>query len=167
MEINSSRFGAVEINERSIIVFPDCLPGFDNLHQYAIIRCDQTEPIQWLQSVDDADISIPVINPFLIKSDYEIEVNDDELDHIKTHSEENMIVLCIMVLPDDLSKMTINLMAPLLINVDEMLGIQIMMDYKPLPLRFEAFDALMEYYNNRDENAEGRNGDAGADTESK
>ncbi len=163
MEINSSRFGTVEIDEQSIIGFPDGLPGFEGMTKYAIIRCDQTEPIQWLQSVDDADISIPIINPFIIKPDYEIEVNDDELDHIKTHSEEDMIVLNVMVLPDDLSQMTINLMAPLLINVNEMLGMQVMMDYKPLPIRYAAFDSLMEYYKNNEEEVDGH---AGADAKS-
>lgn len=146
MEIISSRFGTVDINETSIITFPGGLPGFDDLIKFAIIRCDQTEPIQWLQSVEDADVSLPIINPFIIKQDYEIEVNDDELDMIKTHSEEDMIVLNIMVLPEDLDKMTVNLMAPVLINVKEMLGTQVMMDYKPLPIRYPAFDALMKYY---------------------
>jgi hypothetical protein len=45
-----------------------------------------------------------------------------------------------------------------------MLGIQIMMDYKPLPIRYDAFDALMKYYQ---EDAKEVEPDAGADTESK
>jgi len=164
VEINSARFGTVEINENSIITFPDKLPGFNDLSRFAIIKCEQTEPIQWLQSVEDEDISIPIINPFIIKPDYEIEVNDDELDMIKSRNEEEMIVLNIMVLPEDLTKMTVNLMAPLLINVTEMLGTQIMMDYKPLPIRFAAFDSLMEYYKNDAEEVEP---DAGTDAKSK
>ncbi len=148
MEIISSRFGTVNINEKSIITFPGGLPGFANLTKFTIIRCDQTEPIQWLQSIEDVDVSVPIINPFIIKPEYEIEVNDDELEIIKTHSEEDMIVLNIMVLPEELSKMTVNLMAPVLINVKEMLGTQVMMDYKPLPIRYPAFDSLMKYYRN-------------------
>ncbi|HBU12473.1 MAG TPA: flagellar assembly protein FliW [Clostridiales bacterium] len=164
MDINSARFGSVQINEQSVISFPDGLPGFGKLTRFAIIKCEQTEPIQWLQSIEDMDISIPIINPFLIKPDYEIEVNDDELDSIKTHSEENMIVLNIMVIPDDLQKMTVNLMAPLLINVGEMLGTQIMMDYKPLPLRYPAFDALMRFYKKETEEV---GADVGADAQNK
>lgn len=164
MEINSARFGNVEINESSIITFPDKLPGFNDLSKFAIIKCEQTEPIQWLQSMEDMDISIPIINPFVIKSDYEIEVNDDELDLIKSRNEEEMIVLNIMVLPEDLTNMTVNLMAPLLINVNEMLGTQIMMDYKPLPIRYPAFDALMKYYQNQTEEV---GTDAGTDKEGK
>ncbi len=164
MEVASSRFGSIDINEQSIISFPGGLPGFANLNQFTIIRCDQTDPIQWLQSVEDANISLPIINPFVIKPEYEIEVNDDELEIIKTHSEEDMIVLNIMVLPEDLSKMTVNLMAPLLVNVKDMLGTQVMMDYKPLPIKYPAFDALMKYYKSigKEDGA-----DAGFDAEGK
>lgn len=162
MEINSVRFGPVEINEQSIITFPDSLPGFKDLTRFAIIRCEQTEPIQWLQSIDDEDIAIPIINPFIIKPDYEIEVNDDELDIIKTHKEEDLIVLNVMVLPEDLQKMTVNLMAPILVNIKEMIGTQVMMDNKPLSIRHPVFESLMEYY----KNAEEVDADAGTDAKS-
>lgn len=146
MKIESARFGTIEINDQSIISFAGGLPGLEGLDQYAIVRCDQTEPIQWLQSVDDQDISIPIINPFLLMPEYEIEVDDSELELIGTHKEEDLVVLSILVIPDDLTKMTINLMAPLLINIREMLGAQVMMDYKTLPISEPVFDALMEYY---------------------
>jgi flagellar assembly factor FliW len=157
----------VDINEKSVITFPSGLPGFADLATFAIVKCEQTEPIQWLQSMEDMDISIPIINPFLIKKDYEIEVSDDELDIIESQSEEEMIVLNIMVLPEDLSKMTVNLMAPILINANEMLGVQIMMDYKPLPLRYAAFDSLMKYYNNTNVASKEVEQDASADAEGK
>ncbi|MBC5646766.1 flagellar assembly protein FliW [Christensenella tenuis] len=146
MKIESTRFGEIEINENSIIRFVGGLPGFEELDRYAIIRCDQTEPIQWLQSLDDKDIAIPIVNPFILKPDYEIEVDDDDLDLIETHKEEDLVVLSIMVIPEDITKMTANLMAPLLINIKEMVGAQMMMDYKTLPIRFPAFEALQKYY---------------------
>jgi hypothetical protein len=62
--------------------------------------------------------------------------------------------------------MTVNLMAPILINVKEMLGVQIMMDYKPLPLRYPAFEALMKYYNENIGPKEVEQ-DAGVDAKSK
>lgn len=167
MKMYSTRFGDIEIDDNSIITFPYGLPGFSELIRFTIISCDQTEPIRWLQSIEDADVSIPIINPFIIKPDYEIEVNDDELDVIKTHSEEDMIVLNIMVLPEELSKMTVNLMAPLLINVKDMLGTQTMMDYKPIPIKYPAYDALMEYYKGIITDTEEVGLDAGSDAEGK
>lgn len=146
MQINSLRFGEISISDDSIINFPGGLPGLDELERYAIVRCEPTEPIQWLQSIDDTDISIPIINPFLIKEDYEIEVDDSELDFIGTHEESDLLVVNIMVVPDELDKMTVNLLAPLLINLKEMTGAQVMMDHKEYEISYPAFDAIVKYY---------------------
>ena len=162
MKIVSTRFGEIEINDNSIIRFIGGLPGVEELDRYAIIRCDQTEPIHWLQSLDDPDIAIPIVNPFILKPDYEIEVDDGDLDLIGTHKEEDLVVLSIMVIPEDISKMTANLMAPLLINIKKMVGAQMMMDYKTLPIRFPAFEALVKYYHQK----EGVEADAGIDAKS-
>ncbi len=146
MKIQSTRFGEIDINQQSVITFPGGLPGLEALIKYAIIRCNQTDPIQWLQSLDDPDVSIPIVNPFVLKPDYELIVEDDELDLIQTHEEEDLVVLNIMVLPEDLTKMTMNLMAPLLINMSKMIGAQIMMDHKTLPVKYPAYEALLDYY---------------------
>lgn len=146
MELRSARFGDITINDNSIIQFPGGLPGLEELEQYAIIRCEPTEPIQWLQSIEDTDISIPIINPFVIKKDYEIEVDDSELDYIGTRDEDNLLVMNVMVIPDELEKMTVNLLAPLLINLKNMTGAQVMMDHKEYDISYPAFEALVQFY---------------------
>lgn len=146
MKLTSLRFGEIEIKDDSVIRFPGGLPGLEHLEKYAIIRCEPTEPIQWLQSIDDGDISIPIINPFIIKEDYAIEVDDSELDFIGTRDEEDLIVLTVMVVPDKLEDMTVNLMAPLLINMRNMVGAQVMMDHKEYEISHPAFEALVKYY---------------------
>ena len=159
MQIISDKFGVVKIDDNSIIDFPGGIPGFTNLTKFAIVKCLQTDPVQWFQSVEDGHVTLPVINPFLIKPDYNIEINDDDLDLIQTHNEEDLIVLNVMVLPEDLKNMTINLMAPILVNIKDMIGCQIMMDHREVPLRYPAYQALMEYYTNDD--AEGVGDSAG------
>ncbi len=151
MQILSDRFGPVEIDSESVIDFPEGIPGFDHLSKFAVVKCMQTEPIQWLQSVEDGHVTLPVINPFLIRPDYNIEISDEELDIIGTRSEEDLIVLSVMVLPEDLHDMTVNLMAPIVINIRDMNGCQVMMDNRDVPLRLPAFEPLMEYYKNAEE----------------
>jgi Uncharacterized protein conserved in bacteria len=162
VQIISDKFGMVKIDDNSIIDFPGGIPGFSNLTKFAIVKCLQTEPIQWFQSVEDGHITLPVINPFLIKPDYNIEINDDDLELLQTHNEEDLIVLNVMVLPNDLKEMTINLMAPILINIKKMVGCQVLMDHREVPLRFNAYVPLMEYYKN---NKEGVDDNAGTDQE--
>lgn len=151
MNLNSTRFGEIEINDASIITFPGGLPGLEGLERYAIIRCDQTEPIQWLQSVEEMDLALPIINPFIVNPSYEVEVDDSELEFIKSDKEEDLIVMNIMVLPDQLSDMTVNLMAPILINMKDMIGTQVMMDYKSFSIAYPAFEALVKYYEQENE----------------
>lgn len=163
MNLNSTRFGEIEINDASIITFPGGLPGLEGLEKYAIIRCEQTEPIQWLQSVEEMDLALPIINPFIVNPSYEVEVDDSELEFIKSDQEEDLIVMNIMVLPEQLSDMTVNLMAPILINTKDMLGTQVMMDYKSFSIAYPAFEALVKYYEQENEEA----ADAGAVEKSK
>jgi flagellar assembly factor FliW len=151
MRIFSDRFGPVDIDDESIIAFPDGIPGFDHLRKFAVVKCMQTEPIQWFQSVEDGHVTLPVINPFLIKPDYSIEIADEDLDIIRTRNEEDLIVLSVMVLPEDLHQMTVNLMAPIVINIKGMIGCQMMMDHGDVPLSLPAFELLMEYYKNAEE----------------
>ena len=146
MIVKSSRFGEVEIDDKSVIAFPNGIPGFEDQHRFVMMRCQQTEPIQWMQSVDNEYIVVPVINPFLLREEYHIEVNDEELAVIETTEEEDIVVLCIMVLPENLQDMTMNLMAPIIINIKKMLGRQVVMDRGEMPLTFPAYEALMAYY---------------------
>lgn len=151
MQILSDRFGPVEIDDGSVIDFPEGIPGFNHLRKFAVVKCMQTEPIQWFQSVEDGHVALPVINPFLIKPDYSIEIADEDLEVISIRSEEDLIVFSVMVLPEDLHDMTVNLMAPILINIRDMIGCQVMMDGRDIPLRLPAFEMLMECYRNAKE----------------
>jgi len=155
MQILSDRFGPVDIDDNSIIRFPDGIPGFEKLRTFAVVKCMQTEPIQWLQSVEDGHVTLPVINPFLIKPDYGIEIADEDLESIRTHEEEDLLVLSVMVLPENLEDMSVNLMAPLVINIRDMIGCQVIMDYRDVPLHLPAFELLMDYYKNNAEEVEG------------
>lgn len=162
MYIETYRFGRTEIAPDSIITFADGILGFESLKRYAIILSDVCEPIQWLQSVDDPMVSLPIINPFLIVPEYELDVDDSELTSIGQPTVEDILVVNIMVLPEDIKKTTVNLSAPILINVRTRQGRQIVMDnMQDNAIRFPAFDALAAYYQEQDRKEQESN--AGAD----
>jgi flagellar assembly factor FliW len=144
--VESARFGKVEVEDNSVITFPRGVLGFEDKRRFVMMRCEQTEPIQWLQCVEDPHVSMPVINPFLLQEDYHIEVDSAELEVIETCDEEDIVVACIMVLPEELQNMTVNLMAPVLINIKKMLGSQVLMDHADMPIQFPAYEYLLAYY---------------------
>jgi len=147
MLIESARFGKLDIAEDSIISFPEGILGFEEHRRFAILSCEQTDPVQWLHSIDDPGISLPIINPFLLKSDYNIEVDDSELKPLKTSVEEDIIVYCVTVLPNELKDVTINFAAPILINYKRNVGKQVVMGVVDDKLiRYPAFELLQKYF---------------------
>jgi len=164
MNIETYRFGRVSIDPNHIITFSEGILGFEDLKRYAIILCESTEPIQWLQAVDDPEVSLPIINPFLIKYDYELDVDDEELHSIGMPTIEDILIVNVVVLPEDIRKATINLSAPILINIKTKQGRQIVMEYSSKDaLRYPAFEALAVYYANKEAQAGKEQDDAGTD----
>ncbi|MDO5111895.1 MAG: flagellar assembly protein FliW [Clostridia bacterium] len=147
MMIETGRFGRTEIDPESILTFTEGLLGFEELHRFAIILSNNTEPIQWLQAVDDPMVSLPIINPFLIKPDYELDVDDAELGSIGNPASEDVLVVSVTVIPEDIRQMTVNLSAPILINLKNRRARQIIMEYnQPNSIRYPAFAGLVSYY---------------------
>ena len=162
MNIETHRFGRISINPDHIITFGEGILGFEDLKRYAIVLCDATEPIQWLQAVDSPVVSLPIINPFLIKPDYELDVDDSELQSIGSPTVEEILIVNAIVLPEDIRKATINLTAPILINLRTKQGRQIVMEYaQENAMRYPAFTALAAYYSEQEQKKE--QADAGTD----
>lgn len=166
MNIETHRFGRVGIDPDHIIAFEEGLLGFEELKRYAIILCEATEPIQWLQAVDDPMVSLPIVNPFLIKPDYELDVDDGELQSIGTPTVDEILIVNAMVLPEDIRKATINLSAPILINLTSKQGRQIVMEYGQADaMRYPAFTALAAYYQAQEQRAKKQKEQANAGTD--
>ena len=147
MLLDTIRFGKIEIDDQSILSFEGGIYGFDELNQFAIVNCNETMPIYWLQSVQDGDVSLPVIDPFIIKQDYVIDVDDKELVEIEADREEDIIVYNVVVLPKDISKITVNLVAPIIINTQNNMAKQIILSMEQdNAVKFPAFEPLMNYY---------------------
>lgn len=154
MLLNTIRFGKINIDDRSVLSFPNGIYGFTELTKFAIVNCKETMPIYWLQSVEEGDVSLPVIDPFIIKHDYVIDVDDKELKAIKVEQEEDVIVYNVVVMPKDISKITVNLVAPILINTKNNLAKQVILSMEQdSEVKYPAFKPLMDYYKEVAKNA--------------
>ena len=140
MIINARSFGKIEIEKEDIITFPDGIPGFGSLKQYIIINNpDEENPFQWLQSVDDGDLAFVIINPFLIKPDYDIVIPQSAIDKLKIEDEKDVFLYTLVVVPEKLEDMTVNLSAPIVINGKERLARQIILEDKKYKTRHYIF----------------------------
>lgn len=129
MKLNTKNFGEIEIDEEKIISFPEGIPGFEYVKKYIIINNpDEENPFQWLQSVDNEKLVFVIINPFLIKPDYDITIPESAIEKLKIKDEKDVAVYTIVVVPQNLEDMTTNLSGPIIINVKEKIGKQVILD---------------------------------------
>lgn len=125
MKISSARLGDVEIDERDIIVVPEGVIGFPGFTQYAELHFLEGSPLRLLQSVEARELAFFVIDPFLFKPDYRVNVSTADLGVVKAETSAGIRILAIVTIPDDPYEMTANLQGPLIINPLTCLATQI------------------------------------------
>ena len=85
---------------------------------------------------------MPVMDPLLVKPDYDPTVDDVLLTNLGTLTDENILVLVTATVPSDLTKMTVNLQGPIIINVDERKACQLIVDCEKFPVKFPIYEIL-------------------------
>ncbi|MGI5970203.1 MAG: flagellar assembly protein FliW [Oscillospiraceae bacterium] len=145
MILPSARFGEIEIDDKKIISFPQGLPGLEEIKRFTLIRHNKTYPIYWLHAVDEPYISLPVIEPFLVLPDYNFNISDTDTAELSVSKRDDLYILNVVVIPEKIEDMTVNLAAPILINVRKNLGKQIVFDRKNYQIRYPAFESVCKY----------------------
>lgn len=129
MILNTKNFGPIEIDEQKIIHFPEGILGFETEKQFVIINNeDEENPFHWLQSINNPDLAFVIINPFFAYPNYDIVIPETAQEKLKIKDEKDIIVYSIVVVPDEMEKMTTNLLGPIVINMNEKLGKQVILD---------------------------------------
>lgn len=97
------------------ITIPEGLFGFEKYTCY-ILENSEYEPFMWMHSEQEKNLSFLVIDPFLFRQDYEIDVDDESLRKIGIENPSDVTVMVIVTLPGDKGPVTANLQGPLIIN---------------------------------------------------
>jgi len=130
-----TKFGEVEINDEEILEFDSGLPGFENLRKFVIIS-QGTEPIMWLVSLEDENIALPVIDPWVVRVDYDVKVPREAVENLKLEKEEDVQVWSVLVIPrGNPDNMTINLLAPIVVNKKSKKAMQVVLDTDEYDIR--------------------------------
>ena len=145
MQINTKKFGEITIEDEKIITFENGIIGFPDLKKFTLIHdADEgsTAVIRFLQSMEEPGFALPVIDPFVVTADYNPEVNDELLASAGNLTEENTLVLVTITVPSDLTKMSVNLQGPFVINIEERKACQIIIEGGQYPVKFPIYDIL-------------------------
>lgn len=132
MEINTSRFGALQVLPSDILVFEQGLIGLRSCRRWVVLADAHNPALGWLQSIEDGEIALGVVSPRRFVGDYQLRVARGELDSLKlTNTADAQVVVIVSRHPEGLS---LNLRAPLVINVEGRRGRQVIAK-DPLPVR--------------------------------
>ena len=148
MLIKTKHFGEIELSEDKVICFENGILGFEDYTKYTLLYDnddDERPDISWLQSLDEPTLAIPVVSPFLIKQDYNPEVDDELLKPLGEVTDENVVVLISVTVPADIEKITANLKAPFIINSDSRKGAQIIVENSDYEVKYYFYEQLQAY----------------------
>ena len=143
MEVTTRIFGTIDIEEEKLIHFVIGIVGFPQLTTFALIHDNEKEGgIQWLQSMQEPQFAIPVMNPLDILDDYNPQVEDELLKPIGGLDPENMLVLVTVAVPSDLTKMSVNLRGPIVINAANLKACQVITEGEDYQVKFPIYDII-------------------------
>ena len=121
MQVNTTRFGTIEIEEKELISFPWGIPGFEELKSYVLLEY-KNGPFQWLQSVEEPMVAFVVCPPDFIGMEYSIPESKKNV--IQLDKPEDLVVLNIVSFNKDKGGMRFHVKSPLLFNVAARIGYQ-------------------------------------------
>ena len=128
-KINTDRFGEIEIDEKRIIHFKDGIPAFEEEHEFVILPYDEESPYYFMQSLNKPDLAFLLTIPEIFFPDYSAEIDDETVEELKIKDAEKILVYALITIPNgSVRYMTANLLAPLVINLENMQAKQIVME---------------------------------------
>lgn len=128
MRIRSPLFGEMDIDPEQILHFPEGLPAFNDQRRFVILPMDKNSPFYYLQAVDNADLCFLLADPFPFWPHYQAELGDAEVQKLQAAQDgSNISLFTILTIPADFKNTTANLLAPLIINTERKIGLQIIL----------------------------------------
>ena len=144
MQITTKVFGEITIDDDKIIHFPKGIIGFPDLTEFTLVHDEEkgTDSIHWLQSIQEPAFAMPVMDPLIVCPDYNPEADDELFNVLGEIKPEELLVMVTVTVPKDLTKMSVNLKGPIVINAAEKKALQIIVEGDEYKVKFPIYDIL-------------------------
>lgn len=109
------------------ILFEKGIPGFENYRYFNVNIIEGIKRFYHIVSKEDSNIGFISISPFDIKKDYEIDLDDEFIKELDIKDEKDVLVICLITLGKSLKDSTANLKAPIIINIKNNRGKQLIL----------------------------------------
>jgi flagellar assembly factor FliW len=128
MEIQTTRFGRMEVDDDRIMTFPRGLLGFPDYTRYALIQTGSENYFFWLQSIDEPSLAFVVTDPTIFFKDYDVPVREETIAEIELT--DMSYVQCFVICNKVDEWLTGNLLGPIVVNAQNRLGQQVVLTEK-------------------------------------
>ena len=127
MKIDIDRLGLknVPIDPETLFSFPQGIAGFEDCKRFKIFHEEGKPTVFWLQSVDDAEVTFPIVIPEALDIEYQIELSDADCELIEVKSLEDVVVV-VIVYRDEAQggRIAANARSPVILNLNNRKGMQ-------------------------------------------
>ena len=135
MVVQTGRFGQIEISTDEIITIRSGILGFPEEQDYCLVDSGDDTLILWLQSLTNPHLAFPVLEPRIYKNDYVVRLSASELRELRLDSIKEASVFTILTIPGNLTEMTANLKAPVVINTRSRIAKQVVLQENDQPIK--------------------------------
>lgn len=145
MKISTRVFGEVEVADEKILIFDNGIIGLENMKRFVLLydsEKEESNTVTWLQSVDDPNFALPVINPYFVRQDYNPVVDDEVLIPVGELDPEDLMIFTTIKVPADITKMTVNLKAPIVIHAKTRKGCQVIAENEDYLIKQPVYEIL-------------------------
>jgi flagellar assembly factor FliW len=139
MKINTKYHGEIEVKSEEVLTFEQGIPGFGEENQFVLLPLPETEWFHILQSVKTPQLGFVVTDPFVFFKEYDFELDQASVELLEHPTEKEVRVLSILTVREALHESTANLQAPIVINLANRQGKQVILnntDYRTKHLIF-------------------------------
>lgn len=127
--VNTQRFGEIEVDEKTIVSFPEGIPAFEEEHEFVVLPYEEESPYMFLQSTASPELAFLMTDPFVFFPDYSFELDDENMAKLSVEKMEDILVCSLISIPaTGIPDMTTNLLAPIVINRHSMEARQVVLE---------------------------------------
>ena len=142
VQVESVRFGALNVDDDKIILFPRGIPGFEDAGRFFLMDHAGSSRVKWLHSVDNPGLALVVADPFDLFDDYRPDLPDEIAVELSIASPDDALVLTVLTVRAGLGKgepptITANLLAPIVISKERRIGAQALLKAGEYGVRHE------------------------------
>jgi flagellar assembly factor FliW len=129
MKWKNRQFGELEFDDEHVLTFPEGIIGFEDCRRFVLINDEDSQPFRWLVSIEDEEISFPLLNPKIFIPGY----------HTGNRQKDDATILVVASLSKEIERSTVNLRSPVIIMNKTKTGKQVILEEETYALKHPLF----------------------------